>query len=156
MLAQHSLTHFPISPGARSASNLEDVIRRIENSRDQFDYGYMGDEGPLQIACFLVGPDTSSGAIHATMVPDSKKMDMPYVATATAKRVRALGHESFCTHGDKEGVLQLPLDEVARECRPEWTRLANSTTSVTDTRAIRAMEPRRKPSPQCVDLLEHI
>ena len=30
----------------------------------------MGDGGPLQIACFLVGTDTSSGAIHATMVPD--------------------------------------------------------------------------------------
>ena len=51
----------------------------------QFDYGYMGDGGPLQIACFLVGADTSSGAIHATMVPDSKKMDMPCVVAATAK-----------------------------------------------------------------------
>ena len=50
----------------------------------------MGDGGPLQIACFLVGADTSSGAIHATMVPDSKKMDMPYVVAATAKWVRDL------------------------------------------------------------------
>ena len=46
------------------------MIHRIENSRHidaivpqlQFDYGYMGDGGPLQIACFLVGADTSSGA----------------------------------------------------------------------------------------------
>ena len=51
----------------------------------------MGDGGRLQIACFLVGADTSSGAIHATtMVPDSKKIDMPYVVAATAKWVRDL------------------------------------------------------------------
>ena len=42
-------------------------------------------------------------------------------------------------------------NKVTRECRPEGQELANSTTNVTD-RAIRAMEPRRKPSPQCVDL----
>ena len=66
----------------------------------QFDYGYMGDGGPLQIACFLVGADTSSGAIHATMVPDSKKMGMPYVAAATAKYVRDLVYERFGLHGD--------------------------------------------------------
>ena len=47
----------------------------------QFNDGYIGDGDALQIACFLVGADTSSGAIHATMVPDSKKMDM----AATAK-----------------------------------------------------------------------
>ena len=55
----------------------------------------MGDGGPLQIACFLVGTDTSSGAIHATMVPDSKKMDMPYVVATSAKWVRDLGYERF-------------------------------------------------------------
>ena len=43
-----------------------------------------------QIACFLVGADTSSGATHATIVPDSKKMDMPHVVAATAKWVRDL------------------------------------------------------------------
>ena len=58
----------------------------------QFDCGYMGDGGPLQIACFFVGADTSSGAIHATMVPDSKKTDMSYVVAATPKWVRDLGH----------------------------------------------------------------
>ena len=35
----------------------------------------MGDGGPLQIACFLVGTDTSSGAIHATMVPAGLQKD---------------------------------------------------------------------------------
>ena len=71
----------------------------------QFDYGYMGDGGPLQIACFLVGSDTSSGAIHATVVPDSEKMGVPYVVAGTAKWVRDLGYERFCLHGDTEEVL---------------------------------------------------
>ena len=53
------------------------------------------------------------------MVPDSKKMNMHYAAAATAKWVRDLGYERFCLHGDKEGVLQLPLDKVAKVCRPE-------------------------------------
>ena len=29
------------------------------------------------------------------------------------------GMKRFCPHGDKEGVLQLLLDRVAKECRPE-------------------------------------
>ena len=97
----------------REQSKIDAVVPQL-----QFDYGYMGDGGPLQIACFLVGADTSSGAIHATMVPDSKKMDMPHVVAATAKWVRDLGYERFCLHGDQEGVLQLLLDKVARDCRP--------------------------------------
>ena len=91
------------------------VESRRHDSPHQFDYGYMGDRDPLQIACFLVGADTSSGDIHATMVPDSKKMDMPHVVAATAKWVRDLGYERFCLHGDTEGVLQLLLDKVAKE-----------------------------------------
>ena len=97
----HDLPH-------REQSKIDAVVPQL-----QFDYGYMGDGGPLQIACILVG-DTSSEAIHATMVPDSKKMDMPYVVAAT----RDLGMNAFCLHGDK-GVLQLLLDKVAKECRPE-------------------------------------
>ena len=38
---------------------------------------------------------------------------------ASAKWVRDLVYERFCLHGDKEGVLQMLLDEVAKECRPE-------------------------------------
>ena len=89
-------THFPSQPWCkmcvesrgrdsphREQSKIVAVVLRL-----QFDYGYMGDGGPLQKACFLVGADTSSGATHATMVPDSKKMDMPYVVAATAKWVR--------------------------------------------------------------------
>ena len=84
----------------------------------QFDFGYVGDGGALQIACFLVGLDTSSGAMFATMVPDSKKMDMPDVVAGTSKWVRDLGYERVCLHGDK-GVLHLLLGKVAKECRPE-------------------------------------
>ena len=93
----------------RERSNIDAVV-----PQPQFDFGYMGDGGSLQIACFLVGTDTSSGAIHATMVPDSKKMDMPYVVATTAKWVRDLVYERFCLHGDKEGVLQLLLGQSGK------------------------------------------
>ena len=79
----------------------------------------MGDGGPLQIACFLVEQTPPLEPIHSTMVPDSKKMVMSYVVAATAKWVRDLAYERFCLHGDNEGVLQLLLDKVAKECRPE-------------------------------------
>ena len=126
-MEQHNLTHFPSQPWCKMCveSRGHDSPHREQSKIDavvpqlQFDYGYMGDGGPLQIACFLVGADTSSGATHATMVPDSKKMDMLHVVAATAKWVRDLGYERFCLHGDKQGVLQLLLDKVAKECRPE-------------------------------------
>ena len=78
----NSLTHFPSQPWCkmcvesgghdsphRELSKIDAVVPQL-----QFDYG-----------CFLVGTDTSSGAIHTMMVPDSKKMDMPYVVAATTK-----------------------------------------------------------------------
>ena len=77
------------------------MIHHIENSRKvdavvpelPFDFGYMGDGGPLQIACFLVGTDTSSG---------SKKVDMLHVVA-----------------GDNHGVFQWLLGKLAKECRPD-------------------------------------
>ena len=127
VMEQHSLTHFPSQPWCkmRVESRGHDSPRREQSKIDavmpqlQFDYGYMGDGDPLQISCFFVGADTSSGAILATIVPDSEKMDMPYVVAATAKWMRDLRYERFCPHGDKEGVLQLLLDKVVKECRPE-------------------------------------
>ena len=100
VMEQHSLTHFPSQPWCKMCveSRGRDSPHREQSKIDacvpqlQFDFGYMGDGGPLQIACFFVGADTSSGAIRATMVPDSKKMDMPYVVAATAKWVRDLGY----------------------------------------------------------------
>ena len=53
----------------REPSKIDAVVPQL-----QFDCGYTGDGGTLQIACFVVGTDTSSGAIHVTMLPDSKKM----------------------------------------------------------------------------------
>ena len=93
MMEQHSLTHFPSQPWCKMCvkSRRRDSPHRGQSKIDavmpqlQLDYGYMGDGGLLQIASFLMGADTSSGAIHATMVPDSKKMDMPYVVAATVK-----------------------------------------------------------------------
>ena len=125
VMKQHSLKHFPsqlwcemcVESRGRDSPHREQS--KIDAVVPQFDNGYMGDKGPLPIACFFVGTDTSSGAIHATMVPDSKKMDMPYFFAATAKWVRDLGYKRFCLHVDKEGVLQLLLDKVAKECRPE-------------------------------------
>ena len=100
VMERHSLAHFWSHPWCKMCleSRGRDSPHREQAKMDgvvpqlQFDYGYMGDGGSLQIACFLVGVDTSSGAIHATLVPDSKKMDMPYVVVATAKCVRDLGY----------------------------------------------------------------
>ena len=89
----------------REQSNIHAVALQL-----QFDYG--------EEAFCRVGTDTSSGAIHATMVPDSKMMDMPYVVAGAANWVRDLEYECLCLHRDKEGVLQ--LDKV-------------TTTSVTGT-----------------------
>ena len=77
----------------REQSKIDAIVTQL-----QFDYGYIGDEGPPQIACFLVGADTSPGAI---MVPDSKKMDMPHVKAETAKWLRDLEYERCFVHVDK-------------------------------------------------------
>ena len=98
VMGQHSLTHFPSQPWCKMCvgSREHDSPHREQSKFDavvpqlNFDYGYMEDGGPLQIACFLAGTDTSSGAIHATMVPDSKRIDMPNVVATTAKWVRDL------------------------------------------------------------------
>ena len=91
VLDQHSLTHFsPSLPLCKVCveSRGRDSPHREPSKRDavvpqlQFDYGQMGDGGPLQIACFLVGTDTSSGPMFSTMVPDSEKMDILYVVVS--------------------------------------------------------------------------
>ena len=95
---QNVMAQFPSQPWCKMCveSRGHDSPSREQSITDavlpqlQFDYGYMSDGRPLQIACFLVGADTSCGAIHTTMVPDSKKMDMPNVVATTAKWVRDL------------------------------------------------------------------
>ena len=83
-------------------SKIDAVVLQL-----QFDSGYMEDGGPPRIACFLLGTDTSSGAIHATMVPDSKKMDMPYVVATTAKWVRDL---EYSQHTENQRHELQPVD----------------------------------------------
>ena len=79
----------------------------------------MGDGGPLQIACFLVGADTSSGAHPRDDGARLQEDGHALCCCGDSQMVRDLGYECFCLHEDKEGVLQLLLDKVARECRPE-------------------------------------
>ena len=118
VMEQHSLTHFPSQPWYKMCveSRGRDSPHREQSKIDAvvpqllFDCGYMGDGGPLQIACFLVGADTTSGAIHATAVPDSKKMDMPYVVAATAKWVRDLGYSQHTEKINEMSCNQLISD----------------------------------------------
>ena len=160
VMEQQSLTHFPSQPWCKMCieSRGRDSPHREQSKIDavvpqlQFENGYMGDGGPLQSACFLVGADTSSGAIHATMVPDSKEMDMPNVVVTTTKWVSDLGYvytetkkEFFSCHWTKwqeNVVLEDKIGKFYNKCHRH--------------RAIRAMAPRRKPSQRCVDLPEHI
>ena len=104
-MEKHSLTHFLGQPWCKmsvESRRRDSPHRAFFIQKLQFDYGYMGDRGPLQIDCFLVRADTSSGAIHATIVPDSKKMNMRHVVAATGQWVRHLEYERFCLRGDKE------------------------------------------------------
>ena len=74
----------------REQSNIDAVVLQL-----QFDFGYMGDGGALQRACFLFGMNTSSGAIFTTKVRDPMKMDMDmaHVVVGTSKRACDLGYE---------------------------------------------------------------
>ena len=90
---QRSLTHFPSQPWCKMC-----VESRGRDSRHR---EQLKIDAVVPADHVLPGADTSSGAIHATMVPDSKKMDMPCVVTATAKWVLDLEYERFYLHGDK-------------------------------------------------------
>ena len=61
----------PARPATLSDPGTPDRIVMEQHSVPQlkFDYGCMGDGGPLQSAYFVLGADTSSGAIQPTMVP---------------------------------------------------------------------------------------
>ena len=106
-------------------------------------------DAPPQMPCFPVGAYTSSGAIHATMVPDSKKMDMPLCGGG--KQSSGCVTWGFHTETKKE-FFSLLLDEVARECRPDGPRLEKFNEKVSATEWSRG----ESSPPQSVDLLEHI
>ena len=151
VMEQHCLAHFPSQPWCKMCveSRGHDSPHREQSKIDavvpqlQIDCGDVEDGLPRQIACFFVVTDTSSGAIYATLF------------AATAKWVRDAGQERFCLLGDKEEIINC-----------YWTKWQKNVVLMDKTgrfcdkchrhTAIRAMEQRRKPSPQYVDLLEHI
>ena len=71
----HKLTYFPSQPWFKRYPVDETV--HVVNSRKLMQwclnfsliFGYMGDGGALQIACFLFGTDASSGAIFVFLTP---------------------------------------------------------------------------------------
>ena len=85
MMEQQNLTHFPSQPWCKVCVEARghDSPHRKQSKIDaavpqvQLGHGYIGDGGSLQIACFLVGADTSSAAIHATMVPTPRRWTCP-------------------------------------------------------------------------------
>ena len=61
VMEQHNLTHFPSQPCKMCVeSRGHDSPHREQSKTDavvpqlQFDFGYVGDGGPLQIACLFV------------------------------------------------------------------------------------------------------
>ena len=113
VMEQHNLTHFPSQPWCkmcvesrghgsphREQSKIDAVVPQL-----QFDYGYMGDGGPLQIAwrwfwtprrwtCLMLSQQQPSGYVTWCM-------------------------NAFVYMETKQSALQLLLDKVAKECRPE-------------------------------------
>ena len=133
----------------REPSKIDAVVPQL-----QFGYGYMGDWGPLTDSVFPCG---SRHLLWSHPRDDGARLQEDGHALRCRNSLVGawLGVWTFFVHGDKEGVLQLPLDKVAKECRLErqdWQILRQCHRH----RAIRAMEQRRKVSPQYVDLLEHI
>ena len=80
-----------------------------------------------------------------------------HVVDGTAKWVRDLVYGRFCLHvATEEGFLQLQLDNVGKGMSSLKDKSGKFHDQCHRRRAIRAREQRRKPSPKCADLLEHI
>jgi hypothetical protein len=130
----HELTHFPSQPWCRFcvAARGHDAAHHENPKIDalvpeiQVDFGYMGDDGPLAPDCLLVAVDMSTGMLYATIIPsrEGKKvkdtdLDDNYVASSLSAWLRELGYTKFQLHSDKEPVLRLLLDNVAKMCVPK-------------------------------------
>ena len=76
------------------------------------------------------------------------------VVAGTARWVRDLGYERFCQHEDKERVLHLLLDKVAKDSRPVGHG-GQIIRQMSPTQSHKAMAQRRRPSPHCAVLLAH-
>ena len=115
VMEQQSRTHIlRVSPGARCASNPEDVIHPISLTTDTW---------VTEAACRSRASSWEQTLLLETSTrrwcPTPRRWTCPYVCAATAKWVRDLGYERFCLHGDTEGVLQLLLDKWQKNCRSE-------------------------------------
>ena len=127
VMEQHSLQHFPSQPWCKMCveSRGHDSTHREQSKiaavvpQLLLDDGYVGDGGPLQIACFpweqtpLLEPSTRRWC------PTPRRWTCPVLLRQQANGCVTWCMNAFCLHGDKERVLQLLLDKMAKECRPE-------------------------------------
>ena len=157
-MEQHDLTHFPSHSWCKMCveSRRHDSPHREQPKIDavvlqlQFHNGYMMDGGPLQIACILVGTDTFWS--HPRDDGAGLQED---------------GHALRCRSNSQVGPgYDMEIKETKGFYKCYWTKwqknvvLKDKTCIFCDKchrhRAMRAMEHRRKPSPQYVELQEHV
>ena len=127
VMEQHSLTYFPSQSWCKMCveSRGHDSPHREQSKIDavvpqlQLDCGYMGNRGPLQIARCLVGTDTSSGASTRRWCRTPRRWTCPPLSQQQPSGCVTWSMNAFVYMETKEGVLQLQLDKVAKECRPE-------------------------------------
>ena len=86
----------------REQSKIDAVVPQL-----QIDCGHMEMEALFRLR--VSGRDTSSGAVHA-MVPDSKKMDIPYVVAGTAKWVRDLVYSQHTENERDDQMIRSSCD----------------------------------------------
>ena len=155
VLDQHSLTHFPCQPWCKVCveSQGRDSPHREQSRVTQWCHNFSltaiwDTEAVYRLHVSSRAQTTSSQAIHATLVPDSKKMDMP---------TWLLEQPNWC-------VMWGTNASVYTETRKEfpsnhWTKLQKNVVLREKTgtffdkchrhRATRAMATRRRPFPQC-------
>ena len=139
VMEQHSLTHFPSRPWCKMCfeSRGHDSPHREPSKNDAvvpqllFDHGYMGNGGPLQV--------------HLLWCRTPRRWTYPPLWQQKSSGCVTWGMNAFdCywTEWQKNGVLKDNTGKFYDKCHRH--------------RAIRAMEPLRKLSPQHVDSPEHI
>ena len=161
VMEQHNLRHLPNQPWCKMCveSRGHDSPHREQSKKidavvpqPQFDYGYMGDGA-------LCRQRASSCEQIPLLEPSTRRwcQNPRRWKFPSLSQQQPSGCVTFVYMETRERVLQLLLDQVAEECRSErqdWH--GRFCDKCHRHRAIRAMEQRRKPSPQHVDLLEHI
>ena len=115
---QHSLTHFPSQPWCKMCVDSRDgfTASRIVENRRQLCLNFSLTTGTwemealcrLRVSLWEQTPLLSHPRDDGARL---QEMDMPCVVAATAKWCGTWGYECFCLHEDKEGVLQLLLEQ---------------------------------------------